>query len=449
MWRKIGVLIPLNLAFLGCGTSETVVDSQPQTRVESVEVEPKDQGAEHASVMTPEDEMNLDVARLIQKATQLEVSGKAQESLEAWQNIVGRIEAEYGESAWQVTSARLSLQAAQQRQAFEVADRVKALEINELEQQAEIEIQAGKLSAAKQCLESAKTLAEEVWGVDSHITLNVAFQLAACCDRGEFYSESFALIQEVVRQRQQVLGSVHPDTLEAVSLAAAVATTLGQFDDAIGFGTEAVEVAELLEGGESLEVAKQKSNLGVTLVAAQEYERALAYLESALEVRTQLSGSGTVDVAHCEYNLGQAVLAQGDAVAAGKHFQRVCDILETFPDERLSLAQAKLQLGTIALMQNELGMAEREYREAQEMLETLPQLNSSLVADACFKLGFVLGRQGEYVAAESELRRARSIQRELYAADHPDLAKTEEIYSLVEGKLNSIRTGRLPEGVQR
>ncbi|MEE3031831.1 MAG: tetratricopeptide repeat protein, partial [Planctomycetota bacterium] len=61
----------------------------------------------------------------------------------------------------------------------------------------------------------------------------------------------------------------------------------------------------------------------------------------------------------------------------------------------------------------------------------------------------VLGKQGEYVAAETELRRARSIQQELFAPDHPELAKTEEIYLLVQGKLNSIRTGRLPEGVQR
>lgn len=449
MWRKIVVLLPINLALLGCGTSETVVDSHPQTRGKNVEAEPIGQDSETASAITPEEEMNRDVAQLVQKATQLEVLGKDQESLEAWQKIVGRIAAEYGDSAWQVTSARLSLQAAQQRQAFEVADRVKALEINELEQQAEIETLAGKMSVAKQCLESAKTLAEEVWGVESHITLNVAFQLAACYDRGEFYEESFALIEEVVRRRQQVLGSVHPDTLEAVSLAAAVATTLGRFDDAIDFGTEAVEVAELLEGGESLELAKHKSNLGVTLVAAKKYEPALACLESALEMRTRLLGSSTVDVAHSEYNLGQAILAQGDALAAGKRFQKVCDILETFPKERLSLAQAKLQLGTIALMQNDLGMAELEYREAKETVESLPKNNPALVAETCFKLGFVLGKQGEYVAAEAELRRARSIQQELFPSDHPELAKTEEIYLLVQGKLNSIRTGRLPEGVQR
>ena len=88
-----------------------MVDSHPQTRGEKVEAEPIGQDSERASAITPEEEMNRDVAQLVQKATRLEVLGKDQESLEAWQKIVGRIAAEYGDSAWQVTSARLSLQA--------------------------------------------------------------------------------------------------------------------------------------------------------------------------------------------------------------------------------------------------------------------------------------------------------------------------------------------------
>ena len=452
MRRAIALWLCVPVFVLGCGTSENPVEigetptSEPasQSRFASSEsVEDPE------TVVTSEDVMGMDVAKLIQRATRFEMRGETEKSLVAWEDVVQRISEEYGDQAWQTTSARLSLAAARQRGAFEVAQRVQALEIVDLENQSKIDLAAGRLEDALTGLSKADDLAQEVWGQQSHITLNVQLQLATCYAMAGSHEDSFDLASQVLAGRQEVLGSVHPDTLEALELAAAQATKLEKQEEAIAWGAEAIEVAELLEGGESLAVAKQRNNFGVSLVQFKNYDRGLSQLETALEIRRTLLGPESAEVAHTLYNLGQAQMSQGDWALAAQRFDAVCEILTGQEAEVASLSEAKIQLGTLALIQNDLAGAETEFRAAQALLQQSPVLYEREFAAACFKLGFVLGRQGKYTVAEPELRQALEIQRRILAVGDPELAQTLEIYTLVEGKLQGIRTGQAPGSIQR
>ncbi len=451
MRRLFAVWICLPVSLLGCGSSESPVEtvekptseSLPQSRFATSEAD------EVKPALTSEDEMSVDVAKLIQRATQLEMSGETAESLVVWEDVVQRISEEYGEGSWQVTSAKLSLEAAREREAFDVAQRVQALEIVDLESQAKIELGTGRANAASLCLEKAVELAESVWGEKSHITLNLQYQLASCYEEMGAHTEGLDLMRQVLGGRQKRLGSVHPDTLEALELASALATRLEMRDEAIAWGTEAIEVAEILEGGESLAVAKQRNNLGVAWVQFKDYERGVSQLKTALETRRALLGPQSAEVAHTLYNLGQAQMSQGDWNSAARQFLLVCEILTGKDSQVASLAQARTQLGTVALLQEDLAGAETEFRTARALLETAPVLYEREFASACFKLGFVLGRQGKYEVAEPELRQALEIQQRILAGGDPELAQTQEIYTLVEGKLKTVRTGEAPGSVLR
>jgi tetratricopeptide (TPR) repeat protein len=451
MRRAIALWICVPVFVLGCGTSEVPVDtvenpapdSTTQSRFASSEV------AAEETTVTSADVMGMDVAKLIQRATKLEMQGETESSLVAWGDVVQRVSQEYGEQSWQTTSAKLSLSAARQRGEFEVAQRVKALEIVDLENQSRIELATGRLDQAMICLVKANDLAQDVWGSSSHITLNIQFQLASYYDKAGSHDDGFGLVTKVLAGRQELLGTVHPDTLEALELAAALATTLGKQKESIAWGAEAIEVAELLEGGESLAVARQRNNAGVALVQFKDYDRGVSQLETALEIRQKLLGPESVEVAHTLYNLGQAYMSQGDWNEAARRFDSVCEILTGQEREVASLSDAKIQLGTLALIQNDLAGAELEFRTAQSLLKESPLLYEREFAAACFKLGFVLGRQGKYSVAEPELRQALEIQQRILPVDDPALVQTQEIYTLVEGKLKGIRTGQVPGSIQR
>lgn len=451
MRRKFALWICLSVSLSGCGSSESPIEtvqnptseSLPQSRFAPSEAD------EAKPALTSEEEMNVDVAKLIQRATQLEMRGQTAESLVVWEDVVQRISEEYGEAAWQVTSAKLSLEAARKRESFEVAQRVQALEIVELENQAKIELATGRVSAATNCLEKALELAQSVWGAKSHITFNVQYQLANCHEKMGAHAASLDLMRQVLGGRQELLGAVHPDTLEALELASALATRLEMRDESIAWGKEAIEVAEILEGGESLAVAKQRNNLGVSLVHFKDYEGGATQLKSALKIRRALLDPQSAEVAHTLYNLGQAQMSQGDWNSAASQFSSVCEILTGKDSEVASLAQARTQLGTVALLQEDLAGAETEFRTARALLENAPVLYEREFASACFKLGFVLGRQGKYKDAEPELRQALEIQQRILTGGDPELAQTQEIYTLVEGKLKAVRTGEAPGTVLR
>jgi tetratricopeptide (TPR) repeat protein len=111
-------------------------------------------------------------------------------------------------------------------------------------------------------------------------------------------------------------------------------------------------------------------------------------------------------------------------------------------EEPLLLSDSLNHLGDVMTRQAQFDAAERVYREAIRVDSLRPKDHESQVqlANALYGFGVLLARQGRYADGQKNLREALQLQRSLYGAAYPDVARTlKDLAQAVEdgGDLNA------------
>jgi len=203
----------------------------------------------------------------------------------------------------------------------------------------------------------------------------------------------------------------------------------GRVDEAIALSREAVSVAEVVHGPESIPYATCVNHLGYHLVLARRFDEAREQVLLGLELRERLLGPEDVDTGWSVYQYAHLLRSEGKLAEAREHYERATAIWEkTLPANHPRLAEC--------LIDHSLVLTDlEEYDAALELAERALAVHEQTlghfhprVADALNDLGFLHWRRGDLEAAQRSFVEAAEVHRVTPGAADPALL--ERLYKV-------------------
>ncbi len=444
------------LTFVGCSPKgdapSAVTTEEPKTSATTVpsagsptpvRAASTDRNASTRPAPAPDDDSPERIARDMLQAALRESQGDVAGAIDLWESALERLERSIGSDSWEYRTAEVGLAQARQRIAFTLPQRTMLVEIADLERRGDRRIAEGDNAAALDYYVSALEKAAEVWGDRSHVTLSLRRKVAAQQEATGDDTAALASYLAVIGGRSSLFGEAHPYVFEAIGDLARFHQHRQRYDLAVQQATRRLSGCTALFGADSIRTAEAHNDLGAIYHDAQDPARAAREFERSLELRRRLAPENDGAIAFAERALALTRLAQGNATEAESLLDDAIERLGRTGDAT-EAAEMKLQRGTARMARERLADAEQDYREARETLSGSIELAPLPYAESCFKLGYVLGRQGRYPEAAPLLDEALRIQSLRLAPGDPVLRRTEEIVALVRSKLEGTRVGAQP-----
>ncbi|MCE7736737.1 MAG: tetratricopeptide repeat protein [Candidatus Heimdallarchaeota archaeon] len=179
--------------------------------------------------------------------------------------------------------------------------------------------------------------------------------------------------------------------------------TMGDLDNALKFGLNALELSKLQEDGNK-KYASINQNLGLICHQMHDYDNALGYYKEAAKFFKRIDQ--IIDLAYSFFGLGNVYLAQGKANRSKKYFLLGLDIYETRHDI-LGKASASLGLGNAYRLRGEPTKAIEMYLQALNLFED--SSNPTEEASTMYNLGEAYFGLGEYELALDKYERSLNL----------------------------------------
>lgn len=402
-----------------------------------------DRNATNRIAPADDDDSPERIARDMLQASLRESQGDVAGAIDLWESALERLERSVGADSWEYRTAEVGLAQARQRIAFTLPQRTMLVEIADLERRGDRRVAEGDNAAALDYFVAALEKAAEVWGDRSHVTLSLRRKVAAQQEATGDDTAALASYLAVIGGRTSLYGESHPYVFEAIGDLARFHQHRERYDLAVQQATRRLSGCTALFGAESIRTAEAHNDLGAIYHDAQDPARAAREFERSLELRRRLTPEDDGAIAFAERALALTRLASGNTTDAESLLDDAIERLGRTADSTAA-AEMKLQRGTARMAQERFAEAEQDYREARETLAGSLDLAPLPYAESCFKLGYVLGRQGRYPEAAPLLDEALRIQSLRLAPGDPVLRRTEEIVALVRSKLEGTRVGAQP-----
>ena len=286
-------------------------------------------------------------------------------------------------------------------------------------------------------------LAEREWvlGPDHPYTLTARNNLAGAYKSVGRFGEAIELYEQVLAERERVLGPDHPDTLNVRSNLASAYDSVGRFGEAIELFEQVLAERERVLGPDHPDTLHARNNLAVAYLSVGRFGEAIELFEQVLAKRKRLLGADHPDTLSVRNNLAVAYLSVGRFGEAIELFEQVLAKRERLlgPDNpvtlqaRNNLAAAYGSVGRFgeAIELFEQVLAKRERLLGADHPDTLNARNN--LAGAYDSVG----RLAEAIDTWEEL--LPDCQR-LLGPDHPD---TLGVRDNLAGAYDSV--GRLAE----
>jgi len=153
-------------------------------------------------------------------------------------------------------------------------------------------------------------------------------------------------IEEVLAIRRAVVGPDDPTLLPTLSTYAAIAYSVGDYDQALRRYQQVIEQMERIHGRDALPLAEPLHNTGLVLFRLGQVEEAVAFDQHALRIRLKHLGEHHPKTATAHYNVALTYHRGEKHQAAIEHFKRAASIYreERIPadlvDTQIALAEA-------------------------------------------------------------------------------------------------------------
>ena len=288
-------------------------------------------------------------------------------------------------------------------------------------------------------------LAEREWvlGPDHPYTLTARNNLAGAYKSAGRFGEAIELYEQVLAERERVLGPDHPDTLTVRSNLASAYDSVGRFGEAIELFEQVLAERERVLGPDHPDTLTVRSNLASAYDSVGRFGEAIELFEQVLAERERVLGPDHPDTLTVRSNLASAYDSVGRFGEAIELFEQVLAERERVlgPDHpdtltvRSNLASAYDSVGRFgeAIELFEQVLAEYERVLGADHPDTLTVRDNLAVAYDS------VGRLAEVIDALEEL--LLDCQRVL-GADHPDTLNTR---NNLAGAYESA--GRLAEAI--
>ena len=248
------------------------------------------------------------------------------------------------------------------------------------------------------------------------------------------YIQAEEMIQGSISARTRILGTKHTDTLDSVSILAAILQHQGKYEEAGKMNRWALEGREKVLGKEHPDTLTSVNNLSLVLWARGKYEEAEQMNRWALEGSKKVLGREHPDTLASVNTLAGVLWLQGKYEEAEQMNRRAVEGLEKVlgkehPDTIRSVSNLAVVLRDRgkyeeAEKMNRRALEEREKAVGKEHPDTLTSVNN---------LSLVLRDQGKHEEAEKMNQRALKGREKVLGKEHPDtLASVNNLASVLQ-----------------
>ncbi len=346
---------------------------------------------------------------------------------------------------------RLALAAADEAQRSSPANNAEAIKAFELagwaaEKRIEYAEALTRLRDAEKLTDRSRDPLE--W---ARVQFAVAFVLY---DKGQ-YSDAERMFRVVLQERERVLGSEHPDTLEtrndleaalyyegkyaeaeaeARTLLAIRGKVLNLADDLFAEGRYAeaetefrtvVKLKEKVFGPENPNTLRSRNNLASVLGVQGQYAEAEAEFRALVTLAEKVFGPENPFTLSTRSNLAEALNKAGKYAEAEAEGRKVLKLDERVlgPEHPDSL-DTRSNLAEALLHQGKYTEAEAEDHQVVKLEEKVLGPEHPNTLDTRNHLAEVLAAQTRYVEAEAEYREVINLREKVLGVDHPDTLET-------------------------
>ena len=270
-------------------------------------------------------------------------------------------------------------------------------------------------------------LAEREWvlGPDHPYTLTARNNLAGAYKSAGRFGEAIELYEQVLAERERVLGPDHPDTLNVRSNLASAYDSVGRFGEAIELFEQVLAERERVLGPDHPDTLNVRSNLASAYDSVGRFGEAIELFEQVLAEYERVLGSDHPDTLTVRNNLAGAYDSAGrlaEAIDAWKELLPDCQRIlgADHPDTlavRNNLAVAYYSVGRFgeAVELFEQVLAERKRLLGSDHPDTLNTRNNLAVA---------YDSVGRFAEAIELFERVLAEQERVLGPDHPDTLTT-------------------------
>ncbi len=363
-----------------------------------------------------------------------ESAGRYSEAIAQWEQIRGELLQGLPPDHWQVVNCDWAIRMDQRLSQLTPDEQNRFARLQELDQTALRQALVGAARNALDQVREAREIAEQLFGPDSILPVNIRFKaarLAVQIDEWDYAAQEF---QAGIDTALRLWPAVHPELELAYADLAAVEMQRANEAAAVELLAKAHQTALGLYGSDHLQTARRANDLGVALHRAGQSQAALDMLAAAERARRNLQSSPTL-IAECELNAAAVLIdLQRWDEARGK-LQSICDADQREPLAAAVITEARSNRATLYTLEKNFAAAAEELQQIQTSIrQTLGDLNPRY-AEFSYRLGMNLGFQGKFAEAEKELQHALSVQTNLLGKDSPPTRKSAQALAAVLERL--------------
>jgi tetratricopeptide (TPR) repeat protein len=265
---------------------------------------------------------------------------------------------------------------------------------------------------------------EQLLGSEHPDTISARHYVARAAVLQGRYAEAEAEYRAVLQLREKVLGPEHPDTLWARGSLAVVLDNEGKYAEAEAEDCAALKLEQKVLGPEHPGTLSTRGNLAIVLQDQGKYAEAEAEYRTIIELEQKVLGPEDPDTLRMRGNLGSVLDAEGKYA-------------EAEAEDRAIIARIKKLLGSehpdTLLVRGNLAIAldhEGKYAEAEAEFRALLMILGKVFGsehpntlEARNDLADALVHEGKYAEGEAEYRAVIKVKEKVLAQEHPDIMK--------------------------
>ena len=211
----------------------------------------------------------------------------------------------------------------------------------------------------------------------------------------------------------------------ALNNLAAVYNKQGNYEKALEYYDNALEVRERILGSDHPDTAVTYNNIALVYQAQGEYKKALEYYGKVLEVRERVLGRGHPDTATTYNNMAGVYKEQGEYEKALEYYEKALDVKErALGSDHPSTATMYNNMAGVYQEQGEYEKALEYYNKALEVSERVLGRDHPDTATMYNNMAEVYRALGEYEKALEYYDKALDVSERVFGSDHPDTATT-------------------------
>ena len=316
---------------------------------------------------------------------------------------------------------RLALAAADEAQRAEPSkneEAIKALELAGWSAEKRIEYADAlvRLRDAEKLTDRARDPLE--W---ARVQFAIAFVLY---DQGQ-YGDAERTFRVVLEERERVLGSEHPDTLEARNCLEVALYYGGKYAEAEAEARTLLAIRGKVLGRDHPETLKARNNLADDLFSEGRYAEAETEFRDVVKLKEKVFGPESATTLRSRNNLASVLGVQGKYAEAETEFRALIMVAEKVfgPENRYTLS-TRSNLAAALNKSGKYAEAEAEGRNVLKLEEKVLGPEHPDTLDTRSNLAEVLLHEGKYSEAEAQDRQVFKLEEKVLGAEHPGTLDT-------------------------